>query len=204
MTEAELRARVAELEAAALKAAQSAVPLWAKIAGAVLVLALLIAAGVAGYHWIKHDHAVVLSQQQIKQSAELAQKLSISDAQAKKLATELAAANNKDPDIRYIVQAPTIEKAAEQVKKDIDAGKSPANKIPADKTVVTPNKTEQKVDVYRITLDRARWGVSGLVLAGGSEAAEFGGGPAYHNKDWSISAGGTNRGRVFVMGTIYF
>lgn len=204
MTETELRARVAELEAAAFTAAQKSVPLWAKIAGAVLVLALLIAASMAGYHWIKHDHAVVLTEQQIKQSAELAQKLSISDAQAKKLATELAAANNRDPDIRYIVQAPTVEQAAVQVKKDIDAGKSPANKIPADKTVVTPNTQQQKVDVYRITLDKARWGVSGLVLAGGSEAAEFGGGAAYHNKDWSVSAGGTNRGRIFVMGTRYF
>lgn len=204
MTEDELRAKIAELEAAALSAAQKSVPLWAKIAGAVLVLALLISAAVAGYHWIKHDHAVVLSQQQIKQSAELAQRLSISDAQAKKLATELAAANNREPDIRYIVQAPTVEKAAEQVKKDIDAGKSPANKIPADKTVVTPNTQQQKVDVYRITLDKARWGVSALVLAGGSEAVEFGAGVAYHNKDWSISAGGTNRGRVFVMGTKHF
>lgn len=197
----ELLAKLRELEFAA---AQKSVPLWAKIAGAVLVLALLITAAVAGYHWIKHDHAVVMTEQQIKQSAELAQKLSISDAQAKKLAVEVAAANNRDPDIRYIVQSPTVEKAAEQVKRDIDAGKSPATKIPADKTVVTPNTQQQKVDVYRITLDKARWGVSGLVLAGGGEAAEFGGGAAYHNKDWSISAGGTNRGRVFVMGTKYF
>ena len=204
MTEDELKARVAELEAAALKYAQNSVPLWAKIAGAVLVLALLAAAALAGYHWIKHDHAVVMSQQQIKQSAELAQKLDTSQAQAKKLAVELAAAKNKEPDIRYIVQAPTVEKAAEQVKRDIDAGKSPANKIPADKTVVTANKTEQKVDVYRISLDKARWGVSGLVLAGGGEAAEFGAGAAYHNKDWSISAGGTNRGRVFLIGSKYF
>lgn len=194
MDNEELLAKVRELE---LAAAKSSWPTWAKIAGAVLVLALLVTAAVAGYHWLKHDHAVVMSQQQIKSSAELAQKLDISQAQAKKLATELAAANNKDPDIRYIVQAPTVEKAAEQVRKDIDAGKSPANKIPADKTVVTPNKTEQKVDVFRITLDKARWGVSALVLAGGNEAVEFGAGAAYHNKDWSVSAGGTNRGRVF-------
>ena len=204
MADDELRAKVAELEAQALDYAQKQVPLWAKIAGAILVLALLVAAAVAGYHWIKHDHAVVMSQQQIKQSAELAQKLDISQAQAKKLATELAAANNRDPDIRYIVQAPTVEKAAEQVKRDIDAGKSPANKIPADKTVVTPNKTEQKVDVYRITLDKARWGVSGMVLAGGGESAEFGAGASYHNKDWSISAGGTSKSRGFLMVTKYF
>lgn len=49
MTETELRARVAELEAAAFTAAQKSVPLWAKIAGAVLVLALLVAIGIAAY-----------------------------------------------------------------------------------------------------------------------------------------------------------
>lgn len=197
----ELLASLRELE---LAAAQKTVPLWAKIAVAILVLALISMAAVAGYHWLKHEQAVVMSQQQIQQAAELVKALDITKAQAQKLATELAKAKDKPPEIRYIVQAPTVEQAAVQVKKDIDAGKSPANKIPADKTVVTPNLTEQKVDVYRITLDKAKWGVSGLVLAGGSEAVEFGGGLAYHNKDWSASVGGTSRGRVYVMGTKYF
>jgi len=201
MDNAELLAQLRELE---LAAAQKTVPLWAKIAVAVLVIALMSAAAVAGYHWLKHEQAVVMSQQQIQQAAEMAKALDISQAQAKKLAAELAVAKNRDPDIRYIVQAPTVEKAAEQVRKDIDAGKSPANMIPADKTVVTPNKLEPKVDVYRITLDKAKWGVSGLVLAGGSESVEFGGGVAYHNKDWGIAAGGTNRGRIYMMGTKYF
>ena len=203
MSEAELKAKVAELESAAFKAAQSAVPLWVKIALAGVLLALLCAAATAGYYYLKHEHAAILSQQQITQTAELAKALSISDNQAKKLTAELAAAKNKEPDIRYIVQAPTIEQAAVQVKKDIDAGKSPANKIPADKTVVTPNKTEQKVDVYRITLDKARWGVNALVLAGGSDAVEVGGGPSYHNKNWSANGGVTSRGRGYVMMTWY-
>ena len=203
MDNAELLAKLRELE---LAAAQKAVPLWVKIAVAVLVIALMSLAAVAGYHWLKHEQAVVMSQQQIQQSAELAKRLDISQAQATKLAAELAKAKaeNREPDIRYIVQASTIERAAEQVRKDIDAGKSPANKIPADKTVVTPNTQEQKVDVYRITLDKAKWGVSGLALAGGTEAAEFGAGISYHNKDWSASAGVTTRSRVFVMGTKYF
>ena len=201
MDNAELLAKLRELE---LAAAQKAVPLWVKIAVVVLVIALMSAAAVAGYHWLKHEQAVVMSQQQIKQVAELAKVLDISKSQAQKLTVELAKAKDKEPEIRYIVQAPTVEKAAEQVKRDIDAGKSPANKIPADKTVVTPNTQDQKVDVYRITLDKARWGVSGLVLAGGTDAVEFGGGVAYHNKDWSASVGGTNRGRVFVLGTKYF
>ena len=204
MSEAELKSRVAELESAAFKAAQNSIPLWVKIALAGVLMALLCAAAAAGYYYLKHEHAALLSQQQITQTAELAKALDISHGTAKKLTAELAAAKNKEPDIRYIVQAPTVERAAVQVKKDIDAGKSPANKIPADKTVVTPNKTEQKVDVYRITLDKARWGVNGLVLAGGSDAVEVGVGPSYHNKDWSVNAGVTSRSRVYVMVTRYF
>ena len=203
MSEDDMKAKIAEFEAAALKAAQQSVPLWVKIAVGVLVIALMSAAAVAGYHWLKHEQAVVMSQQQIQQSAELAKALDISKSQAIKLTAELAAAKNRGPDIRYIVQAPTVEKAAEQVKRDIDAGKSPANKIPADKTVVTPNVKEQKVDVYRITLDKAKWGASGLVIAG-SDSVEVGAGAAYHNKDWGVAAGATSRGRVYVMGTKYF
>lgn len=199
----ELLARLRELE---LVAAQKSWPNWAKIACVVLAIALICAAGVAAYNWTHREKAQVMTELQIQQAAELAKRLDISQAQAAKLAAELAKAKaeNREPDIRYIVQAPTVERAAEQVRRDIDAGKSPANKIPADKTVVTPNQTEQKVDVYRITLDKARWGVSGLVLAGGTEAVEFGGGASYHNKDWSASVGGTSRGRVFVLGTKYF
>ena len=197
----DLLAKLREFE---LAAAQKSVPTWTKIAVAILALALIGTAAVAAYHWTHREKAQIMTELQIQQAAELAKRLDISQAQAKKLAAELAVAKNREPDIRYIVQAPTVEKAAEQVKRDIDAGKSLANKIPADKTVVTPNQQEQKVDVYRITLDKAKWGVSGLVVAGGSEAVEFGGGVAYHNKDWGMSAGATSRGRVFVMGTKYF
>ena len=71
MDNAELLAQLRELE---LKAAQKTVPTWAKIAVAILVLALIGAATVAGYHWLKHEQAVVLSQQQIKEAAELARR----------------------------------------------------------------------------------------------------------------------------------
>ena len=196
----ELLAKIREFE---LAAAQKAVPLWVKIAVAILVLALMSAAAVAGYHWLKHEQAVVMSQQQIQQTAELAKALDISKSQAQKLTVELAKAKDKEPEVRYIVQAPTVEKAAEQVKRDIDAGKSPANKIPADKTVVTPNVTEQKVDVYRITLDKAKWGFDTLVLAGGDLPFEAGAGVSYTNKDWGADAGYTTRNRVYVLSRFY-
>ena len=197
----ELLAKLREVE---LAAAQKTVPTWVKIAVAVLVIVLIGTAAVAAYHWTHREKAQIMTELQIKQAAELAKALDISQAQAKKLAAELAVVKNRDPDIRYIVQAPTVEKAAEQVKRDIDAGKSPANMVPADKTVVTPNKTEHKVDVFRITLDKARWGVNGLVIAGGTEPVEVGVGPSYKNKDWAANAGMTSRSRYYLMGTKYF
>lgn len=193
--------RIRELE---LAAAQKTWPTWAKVACVVLAIALIGAASAAAYNWTHREKAQVMTELQIQQSAELAKALDISKAQATKLAAELAKASNKDPEIRYIVQSPTVEKAADQVRKDIDAGKSPANMIPADRTVVTPNVKEQKVDVYRITLDKARFGVNVLVLAGGTDPVEVGAGPSYKNKDWVANAGGTSRGRFYLMGTKYF
>jgi len=193
-----------EMQSQLLAYAQKQIPMWVKIALAGILLALLCTAASAGYYYFKHEQAALLTQQQLTQSAELAKKLDITQGQATKLAAELAAVQDKPPEIRYVVQAPTVEQAAVQVKKDIDAGKSPANKIPADKTVVTPNTKDQKVDVYRITLDKARWGVNALVLAGGDLPVEVGGGVSYHNKSWGISAGATNQRRYYVVGTWYF
>ena len=203
MTEEELKAKINQMEADALVYAQKQIPLWVKIALALVLVALLIAGAAAGYYYLKHEHAVVLNQQQITQSAELAKALSISGGQAKKLTAELAAANQREPNVTYVVQAPTVEQAAVQVKKDIDAGKSPANQIPADKTVVTPNKAEQKVDVYRIQMDKAKWGVSVLVLAGGGLPVEVGGGLSYTNKDWGADGGYTSKDRAYLMTRFY-
>jgi predicted RNase H-like nuclease len=97
-----------------------------------------------------------MQQEQLKQTDTLAAALNISQAEAKALQAKLIEAQNKPPVVSYHVTERTVEKAAEQVKKDIDAGKSPANKIPADKTIVTPNTDQQKVDVYRITMDKPR------------------------------------------------
>lgn len=200
----ELKTKILQLETAALTHAQKQIPLWVKIALAGVLVALLIAAATAGYYYLRHEHASLMTEEKIRQSAELAKVLEVSQSTAKKLTAELVAAKDRQPNSSYIVQAPTVEQAAVQVKKEIDQGKSQANKIPADKTVVTANTKEQKVDVYRITLDKARWGVNVLVLAGGNESAEFGGGIAYHNKDWAVNAGGTNRGRIYMMGIKYF
>ena len=200
----ETAARLKAYETAALAAAQAAIPPQVKLALALIGALLILAAGVAGYFYLQHDHAVLLSQDQLKQSAELSKALGISQAQGEIAKRLIAEAQNKPPAIHYITQAPTIEQAAAQVQKEIDAGTSPACAIPADKTIVTANTKDQKVDVYRISLDKAHWGVAGLVLAGGSDPIEVGAGPAYHNKNWSAAAGITTRSRAFITIERYF
>jgi flagellar basal body-associated protein FliL len=197
-------AKIRDLEQAANDAAKSWVPTWAKILIGVLVIVLICAGAFAGYMHLKHEHAVVMTQEQIKNADDLKKALDISKGQATRLAAELALAKNQEPEIRYLTRAPTVAAAAEQVKKDIDSGKSPATKIPADRTIVTPNEAQQKVDVYRITLDKPRFGVNALVLAGGTDLVEVGAGVSYKNKDWAANVGGTSRGRAYVMGVKYF
>lgn len=200
LTEEELRAKYEEK---AIADAKAWVPTWAKVAIAIVLVLAMVGTCVAAYYYFQHDHAVIMTQEQIKQSAELAKRLDISEKQAQRLAKELKAANEKEPEFRYITRAPTVEQAAVNVKKDIDAGKSPANQIPADKTIVTPNVKEQKVDVYRVTLDKAKLGFNTLVLAGGDLPFEVGAGLSYTNKDWGADAGYTTRNRAYMLGRFY-
>jgi hypothetical protein len=152
---------------------------------ALVLVLLLVLAAAAGYFYLKHDHAVIMQQQEIQNAAKLAQALNIKEAEAKTLQAKLAEAQNKPPVVSYHVTERTVEKAAEQVRKDIDAGTSPANKIPADKTIVTPNTDQQKVDVYRITMDKPRAigayvsTESAGIMAQYKGATVFGG-PRYH------------------------
>ena len=180
---------------------------WDKIKLGVLgLLVLVIVGGVAWLFINKASPPVVtqIDQAYLTDVATLKKALDIKATEAQQLAKELEVAQNKPAQIHYVTLAPTVEQAATNVEKEIKVGTSPANQIPADKTIVTPNVKEQKVDVYRVTLDKAKWGVSGLVLAGGSDPVEIGAGVSYHNKDWSASAGGTSRSRVYVMGTKFF
>lgn len=148
----EIETQQAEL----LRRAESVSPLPAKLAIVAVALILIVAIGVGAYYYTQHYKAVLMAQEQIKNAAELSQQLNVSQQEGEQLRQEIEKARSQPPDIRYVVQERTVEKAAEQVKKDIDNGKSPANAVPADKTVVTPNNDEQKVDVYRITLDKPR------------------------------------------------
>ena len=167
MTEQEMLNRIRSLEEEALASARASVPAVVKIILTVLAILLIICAGCAGYYYMKHDNAVVISQEQLKNAEKLAKALDISQSTALALEKKLQEAQSKPPAVSYTVQAPTVQQGAVEVKRQIDAGTSPANKVPADKTIVTPNVEEQKVDVYRITMDKPR----GIGVYASSESA---------------------------------
>ncbi len=179
--------------------------------GAVIV-ALLAAAGLAVWrHTDAHSQTVVtLTGQQAKNQAELARVTGDSQRQAADLQAELerTKAENRRPVYVTTVQAPSTEQAAAKVEAEIRAN----NRVtpdapplpPADTTLVKPVPATNTVEVYRITLDKARLGVNALVLAGGGKRAEIGLGPSWKNRDYAVNAGYTTEGRVYLVAVRYW
>ena len=74
------------------------------------------------------------------------------------------------PQVTYYVTAPTVETAAEKVAADIKDGQPTVPKEAAqksDRTVVTADKNKQKVDVYKIDLNKPHKIKAGLMTANG-------------------------------------
>lgn len=180
--------------------------------GAAIVALLAAAAGLAAWRHIDaHNQTVVtLTEQQAQSQAELARVVGDSQRQAADLQAELerTKAENPRPVDVTTVQAPTTDQAAAKVAAEIrqnnrltpDAPPLP----PADTTLVKPVPTTNTVEVYRITLDKARLGVNALVLAGGGKRAEIGLGPSWKNRDYAVNVGYTTEGRFYLVAVRYW
>jgi predicted negative regulator of RcsB-dependent stress response len=148
--------------------------------------------------------AVTLTEQQANDNNVLQNKLNISEGNATSLQAVYQAEKNK-PSATFYVQAPSIQSAAEQVQQRInnkDQTLPPAALEKTDRTVVVSNNTDQKVDVLKFNLDKAKLGVNVLVITG--DGTEFGAGPSWKNRDTSIDFGYTNQKRTYVNTTHYF
>lgn len=113
------------------------------------------------------DKPAVMTQEQTQETAALRQQLDISKSNAEALQRRLAdvQAGQRAPTVTYHVAAPTVERAAQVVERQIreDAPTLPrAAREKADRTVVTPitqdkdgkdlPPDDQRVDVYKINL----------------------------------------------------
>ena len=141
------------------------------IAYIVLIVLAAILAYTLGRHASEEKTAVekpaVLTQEQTQNAADLRAQLDISRANAQALQKRLieAQAGQRSPSVTYYVTAPTVERAAQVVERQIkeDSPTLPrAAREKSDRTVVTPivkdkdgkdlPPAEQKVDVYKINL----------------------------------------------------
>ena len=141
------------------------------IAYIVLIVLAAILAYTLGRHASEEKTAVekpaVLTQEQTQNAADLRAQLDISRANAQALQKRLTETQEgqRAPSVTYYVTAPTVERAAQVVERQIkeDAPTLPrAAREKSDRTVVTSitkdkdgkdlPPAEQKVDVYKINL----------------------------------------------------
>lgn len=119
------------------------------------------------YHLYKQkqiEKPVVITQQQSKSPKELAKAIHVTEQQAQEV---ISIKERTQPIATYYTQAPTVEKAAEKVKQDI-AHSNPnlpkAATEKSDRTAVVANTEEQKVDVYKINLNKGHKIKAGVTL----------------------------------------
>ena len=140
---------------------------------ALLVILCLLAVGIAyavgryAGHEAEQGKPAVMTQEETQDARELKDRLDISTANAAALEKRITAiqAGQRAPSTTYYVTAPTVERAATVVERQIradDATLPQAAREKSDRTVVTPitkdkdgkdlPADQQKVDVYKINL----------------------------------------------------
>lgn len=136
-------------------------PIVMRYAPVLLVLVLIAIICMIGYIGYNSKHKqnlhkpVVMTQEQVKHPVKLANALHITKDEAEQVISKKEKA---EPVVTYYVQAPTVEKAAEITKKDIvenNPNLPKAAVAKSDRTAVVANTDEQKVDVYKINLNKA-------------------------------------------------
>ena len=118
------------------------------------------------------EKPVVITQQQAKSPKELSKAIHVTEQQAQEV---ISIKERTQPVATYYTQAPTLEKAAEKVKQDI-AHSNPnlpkAATEKSDRTAVVANTDEQKVDVYKIKLDKPHSILAGVTVMTNGEVYE--------------------------------
>ena len=135
-----------------------------------LIVCVAYAVGRYAGHEAAEEKPVVMTQEETQEARELKDRLDISTANANALEKRITAiqAGQRAPTTTYYVAAPTVERAATVVERQIrtdDVALPMAAREKSDRTVVTPiikdkdgkdlPPEEQKVDVYKINLNKA-------------------------------------------------
>lgn len=128
---------------------------------AIAVIAVAVIAVIAGaiiYDNNKKGKPVVMTQKEATTPEKVEKAVHVTPLESRVITREIERSADTAPAVTYYVQAPTIEKAAAETATAI---KRQSPNLPAavtkktDRTIVTADKSRQKVDVYKITLRKA-------------------------------------------------
>ncbi|WP_127058866.1 hypothetical protein [Veillonella ratti] len=111
--------------------------------------------------------ADIVSTDTLNNSIALSHKLNVSPADAVKIQREIQIVQQKEPVVSYYVQAPDINLAARQTQKAINDHESSLPAIvneKSDRTMVIPNEESQKVDVYKVNLEKSHKIKAGMTV----------------------------------------
>lgn len=103
----------------------------------------------------------------LNNSTALSNKLNVFPSDAVKIQREIQSVQQKEPVVSYYVQAPDVNTAAKQTQKAINNHELSlplAINEKSDKTIVNPNEAAQKVDVYKINLNKSHKIKSGVTV----------------------------------------
>lgn len=137
-----------------------------------LILIILAIVGVSIYNSHQVEKPVLLKQEQVKDPVKLANAIHITKAEAQQV---ISIKERTQPVATYYTQASTVEQAAENVKKDIAHSNPNLPKAATEKsdiTAVVANTEEQKIDVYKIKLDKPHSILAGVTVMTNGEVYE--------------------------------
>lgn len=127
----------------------------------ILLTAFLVSLYFTGrYFYEKYQSAApkVITTEEVHDPAKVAKEIHVTTPAAQTIVREIERSGSSTPQITYYVTAPSVEKGAETVAKQIEekSPEAPASVLQnSDRTIVTPNEEKQKVDVYKISLRKA-------------------------------------------------
>lgn len=155
----------------------------------VLLVCIAYAVGRYAGHEAAEEKPAVMTQEETQDAKKLKDRLDISTANANALEKRITAiqAEQRAPSTTYYVTAPTVERAATVVERQIrtdDAALPMAAREKTDRTVVTPivkdkdgqdlPPDQQKVDVYKINLRKDHRIKAGATIIDGKALVSIG------------------------------
>lgn len=137
-----------------------------------VILIILAIVGVSIYNSHQVEKPVLLKQEQVKDPVKLANAIHITKDEVQQVVSKMETAQ---PVSTYYVQAPTVEQAAKQTQQAIkreDPALPKAVTEKSDRTAVVANTDKQKVDIYKINLDKPHSIVAGVTVMTNGEVYE--------------------------------